>query len=267
MIHAPASRFNSRVEYLPKKKVKLDLSPKWKEKLTEFNQYAIDYKKKKQAQSRARSILFNAIGLCISLSIVLVAFEWKFYDNNDLISLGALNSEFEEILDIPITEQTPPPPPKVQVVNILEVPDIEEIEEELDVLLDVEVTEETALEDVIYDADEYQVEEEDADEVFLFVEQAPQPVGGMKSFYEYVSTNIRYPPMARRMLIEGKVYIQFVINKDGSLTEFQVLKGIGAGCDEEAVRVLEGSPKWEPGKQRGRPVKVKMSLPILFQLE
>jgi protein TonB len=154
----------------------------------------------------------------------------------------------------------------MQAVNILEVPDVEEIEEELDIVLDVEVTEETALADVVYNPDDY-VEEEEAEEVFLFVEESPAPKGGMKAFYEYVAKNIEYPATARRMRIEGKTYIQFIINKDGSLTDFVVLKGIGGGCDEEAIRVLKNAPKWEAGKQRGQPVKVKMSLPIMFVLE
>jgi protein TonB len=239
---------------------------RWKSRVKEFNQYIIENKKLKKRQAHARSILFNAIGLCISLSLVLVAFEWKFYDNNELVELGNLSAEFEEILDIPVTEQPPPPPPKVQAVNILEVPDVEEIEEELDVVLDVEVTQETAIEDVVYTED-YTVEEEEAEEVFLFVEEAPHPVGGFETFYKEVASRISYPPMARRMGIEGKVYLQFIIDKDGSLTNMTVLKGIGIGCDEEAVRVLSECPKWEPGKQRGKPVKVKMALPIIFQLE
>ncbi len=267
MIHAHTSRFENRQDYLPKSTTKIKLSPRWKAKLKEFNQYIIENKKIRKRREHAKTLLYNAIGLSISLLIVLAAFEWKFYDQNDMVSLGSLSAEFEEILDIPVTEQPPPPAPKMQAVNILEVPDVEEIEEELDIVLDVEVTEETELADVVYEPSDYGEEEEEADEVFMFVEQAPQPQGGMKSFYDYIAQHMEYPTMARRMLIEGKVYIQFIINKDGSLTDFEVLKGIGGGCDEEAIRVLKESPKWEPGRQRGRPVKVKMALPIVFQLE
>ena len=266
MIHASTSRFTSRLDYLPKTKVPLNLTKKWKSKLREFNQYIIEHKKLRRKKAQARSILFNAIGLCISLSLVLVAFEWKFYDSQELVNLGALSAEFEEILEIPVTEQPPPPPPKAQAVNILEVPDVEEIEDELEIVLDVEVTEETTYEDVVYDA-EVTIEEETADEVFIFVEESPHPVGGYETFYKDVASRLTYPPMARRMRTEGKVYISFIINKDGSLTDLEVLKGIGTGCDQEALRVLSESPKWSPGKQRGKPVKVKMTLPILFVLE
>jgi protein TonB len=82
----------------------------------------------------------------------------------------------------------------------------------------------------------------------------------------YVSENLKYPVKASRMDIQGRVFVQFVVEKDGSLTDIQVVKGIGAGCDEEAVRVIKNAPRWEPGKQRGRPVRVKMILPIVFKL-
>ncbi len=199
----------------------------------------------------------------ISLLFTVVAFEWKSYDDNDLVNLGALDADFEELQDIPITEQPPPPPPQVTPPEIIEVPDEEEIEEEIEVNLDVEVTEETVIEDVVF---EEAPEEEAADEIFQFVEDQPAPLGGMKAFYAYVGKNMKYPAQARRMGIEGKVYVTFVVGKDGALTDVRVLKGIGAGCDMEAIRVLSGAPKWKPGKQRGRPVRVRMQLPIIFKL-
>lgn len=199
----------------------------------------------------------------ISLLFTVVAFEWKSYDDNDLVNLGALDADFEELQDIPITEQPPPPPPQVTPPEIIEVPDEQEIEQEIEVNLDVEVTEETVIEDVVFDE---APEEEAADEIFQFVEDQPSPLGGMKAFYAYVGKNMKYPAQARRMGIEGKVYVTFVVGKDGALTDVKVLKGIGAGCDMEAIRVLSGAPKWKPGKQRGRPVRVRMQLPIIFKL-
>ena len=110
------------------------------------------------------------------------------------------------------------------------------------------------------------VPEEVADTIHIVAEVMPSPVGGMRAFYEYVSKNVKYPSVARRMNIEGKVYMYFVIDRDGSLSDVKVLKGIGGGCDEEAHRVVEAAPKWNPGKQRGVPVRVKMTLPIIFKL-
>lgn len=243
----------------------LVFSDRWKTGLKEFNQYLINYKKIQRKKEKARTVLFNAIGLCISLSLVILAFEWKSYDQNDLVNLGTMNAEFEELQDIPITEQPPPPPPQSQPVTIIEVSDIEEIKEDIQINLDVEVTQESVLEDVIYEAVE--VEEEEVEEVFLFVEEAPHPVGGLKSFYNYLAEQLEYPVVARRLGIEGKVYVQFIINKDGSITDLEILKGIGSGCDQEALRVLRESPNWVPGKQRGQPVKVKMAMPIIFDLQ
>ena len=108
--------------------------------------------------------------------------------------------------------------------------------------------------------------EEEVDEVFTIVEDQPAFPGGNAAFYKFVASNMTYPAQARRMGIEGRVFVQFVVDKDGSVTEVKAVKGIGAGCDREAERVLNSSPKWTPGKQRGRSVKVRMVLPIIFKL-
>jgi protein TonB len=223
----------------------------------------MELKKNPDADLFRKSGFYMSIGLMCSLLFTVMAFEWKSYDDNDLVNLGALDADFEELQDIPITEQPPPPPPQVTPPEIIEVPDEEEIEEEIEVNLDVEVTEETVIEDVVF---EEAPEEEAADEIFQFVEDQPAPIGGMKAFYAYVGKHMKYPAQARRMGIEGKVYVTFVVGKDGGLTDVRVLKGIGAGCDLEAIRVLSGAPKWKPGKQRGRPVRVRMQLPIIFKL-
>lgn len=207
--------------------------------------------------------LLANIGLVLSLAIVITAFEWKDYDQKDFVDLGNVEDNFEDVIEIPPTSQPPPPPPKVQQPEIIEVPDEEELEEEIEVNLDVEVTEETVIEEIVV---EEEPEEEEVEQVFLIVEDQPEPSGGMGAFYEYLGRNIRYPEQARRMGVEGRVFVEFVVDKDGDLTEVKVVKGIGAGCDEEAVRVVKGSPNWKPGKQRGRPVKVKMTVPVFFKL-
>lgn len=111
------------------------------------------------------------------------------------------------------------------------------------------------------------VDEEFEGETFTIVEEQPQPEGGMQAFYKYVQENLKYPEQARADTIQGKVYVQFVVDKDGSITDAKTIKGIGGGCDEEAVRVIANSPKWIPGKQRGEAVKVRMILPITFKLD
>ncbi len=105
------------------------------------------------------------------------------------------------------------------------------------------------------------------EEVFLLVEDMPEPPGGMKAFYEYIGQNLKYPREAHRVSVQGRVFLQFIVDTDGSLTDIKVLKGIGAGCDEEAVKILQNYPeKWKPGKRGDVAVKTRLSLPIVFKL-
>jgi len=105
------------------------------------------------------------------------------------------------------------------------------------------------------------------EQIFDRVEQMPQFGSGDKELLEYLSKNIKYPAIARENGIQGTVVVQFVVDKDGSIQSPQVVRSIGGGCDEEALRVVKGMPKWQPGKQQGREVKVKFTLPIRFRLE
>ena len=105
------------------------------------------------------------------------------------------------------------------------------------------------------------------DKVFTFVEQKPLFPGGEAALFKYLGENIKYPSLARESGTEGKVFIQFVVNKDGSISDAKVVRGIGGGCDEEALRVVREMPKWEPGRQNGQSVRVQYSLPVVFKLE
>ena len=217
----------------------------------------MELKKKPKADiNKSRGVFLN-IGLLLSLFIVIVAFEWKTYDDV-LLGLGMISDDFEEQIEIPITEQPPPPHPKIQPPEIIEIPDEEVIKEEIKRLFDSEFVEDTAIEV------EDEPEEEFTDKPFIIVEKMPEPVGGFKEFYKYLANHINYPEPARRAGVQGIVYVQFVVEKDGSLSHIEVLKGIGMGCDEEAVRVLKKAPKWNPGKQRGKPVRVKHVARINF---
>ena len=105
------------------------------------------------------------------------------------------------------------------------------------------------------------------DDVFTAVEQQPQYPGGMYALRTFLTQNLSYPRSAANAGVSGRVFVSFVVNTDGSLTDVQVLKGIGFGCDEEAIRVVQKMPHWKPGKQSGRAVRVKYNLPIAFALE
>jgi len=223
----------------------------------------MESKKTKEADILRKRPLFFNIGLFTALLISLFAFEWRSYGDQNMVDIAQVNDDFEDLLEIPPTQQPPPPPPKIQQPEIIEVPDEEEIEEEIEVDLDIEITEDDVIEDIII---EEAPEEEPVDEVFLVVEEPATPKGGYQAFYEYIARKMRYPSQARRMGIEGRVFVQFVVDRDGSLTDIKVVKGIGAGCDEEALRIVKSAPKWNPPKQRGQPVQQRVMVRIVFQL-
>ncbi len=226
-------------------------------------QELIDIKKAKKQADLSNLPLYRNIGFTIAFLVVIVVFNWK-TPVDTLVDLGQLEVAPEEIIDIPISEQPPPPPPKAEVARIVEVENSVELEE-LEVIIDVEAKEESEVEVIVADFEPADTEEV-VEEIFTIVEELPEPIGGLQAFFKYVAENLEYPNAAKRLGVSGRVYLQFVVEKDGSLTDIKVMKGIGAGCDEEAVRVLEGAPKWKPGKQRGVPVRVYKMLPIHFQL-
>jgi len=224
----------------------------------------VESKKNPKKDLNKTTGLFLNIGLVISLLLVIWAFEFKVNDEGSLVNLNVNVEQFEDLMDIPQTEQKPPPPPKKVQPEIIEVPDEEEIEEQIEIDLDIEMTEETVIEEVVF---EEAPPEEEADYIHVIVEEQPSPVGGMKAFYEYVGDNLNYPAQARRMGISGRAFVQFVVEIDGTITDVVCAKSPGAGIAEEAERVIKSAPKWNAGKQRGRPVRVRIVQPLIFSLQ
>jgi periplasmic protein TonB len=215
--------------------------------------------------SQGYSLRIN-IGLTISLALVLAAFEWKTPDESHLIDLPQLEAAPDSVIDMPITRIEPPKPVvKVFSPTVVEAPD-DEVDDLAQEFTFDEVPKPGEVVFVPKKIDEPAPADEPVDTPFDFVESGAEPVGGYEAFYKYVKKELKYPSQARRMGVEGKVYVQFIIERDGSLTDVKVMKGIGAGCDEEAVRVLSQSPSWQPGKQRGRPVRQRMVMPLVFKL-
>ncbi len=107
----------------------------------------------------------------------------------------------------------------------------------------------------------------DKEDIFMSVEEAPEFPGGVAKMYEYLGSELVYPREAKENSIEGRVFVKFVVNKEGEVGDFEILKGIGSGCEDEAIRVLKSMPSWNPGKQDGKPVNVYFTMPILFKLE
>lgn len=221
-------------------------------------------KNPKKDLNRQRT-LFLQIGLVFALAVVFLAFEWKTYEKSEstLASSGPVQID-EEIVQITQQEQPPEPPKAAEVTTILEIVDDDVVVED-EINVDIEARADQAVQAYV----PVMTEEEPApvaEEIFTFVEEYPEFPGGDKALREYILNNIKYPEVARTSGITGTVYVQFVVEKDGSISDVKVVRGIGGGCDEEAVRVVKSMPRWKPGKQRGQPVRVYFTLPIEFKL-
>ena len=227
----------------------------------------MEVKKTPKADLESKKTVFLQIGLVVVLSLVLVAFEWTSTDVNVDFSLQDEDIEVEEEI-IPITRQEevkpPPPPPPPAVADILNiVEDDVELDEELEIM-DTEMSQED-----IVDFSNMVFEEETRDEgeIFMIVEEMPEFPGGPEALQRYLSQSVRYPVLAQENGIQGRVYIQFVINQNGEVTNATILRGVDPSLDREALRVVEAMPKWKPGKQRNRPVRVSYTVPINFVLQ
>jgi periplasmic protein TonB len=226
----------------------------------------MEQKKSEKADLEKKSPVFFQMGLVITLGFVLFAFEYKSYDTK-IIDIGARQqSEVmeETVLNTQQNTPPPPPPPQQQVTTVLEIVD-NKTEVETNLSIDAEADENTQIETYVAPT---QVEETEAQEteIFTVVEDQPGYPGGEEARLKYLSENTKYPQMARESQIQGTVYVTFVVEKDGRVRDVRVLRGIGGGCDEEAIRVIQNMPRWNPGKQRGKPVRVQFNLPIKFTL-
>ena len=216
----------------------------------------MEVKKNPKFDLEKKRSLYLQIGFIIALLLVYAAFEYKNYDKSSY-NLGDLNLDDLEEEIIPITKQEqkppPPPPPPPEIIEIVE--DEVEIEEELEI------------EDTESDEDEIiEIEEEDDDEFFMVVENMPEFPGGDLGLMKYIQKNVKYPPIAKEYNITGKVYVQFIVDKSGTVTNVKVVRGVDKNLDAEAVRVVKSLPKYKPGKQRGKPVRVMFTIPINFTL-
>lgn len=225
----------------------------------------MEAKKSPKADLERKRTVFVQIGLIISLAAILLAFEWKTYDV-EKIQFDARQAENVEEEMIEITQQNKPPPPPAPpptttLINIVQ----DDVEVMDDIIIDAEATQFTEI--PTYTPPAVVEEEEVAEaEIFTVVEDQPSFPGGDEARIRFLQENIKYPQMARESGIQGTVYVTFVVEKNGAVTDVRVLRGIGGGCDEEAVRVIKAMPKWQPGKQRGKPVRVQFNMPIKFTL-
>ena len=228
----------------------------------------MEIKKSPKADLESKKLTFTLIGLVVTLFIVWRVFEYKSYDKQTFDDLQQTVEVIEEEM-VEITKQeqpkVQPPQPKPQVTQIQIVEDDVEVEDEIDI--NAEVDQDEVIEEYEFTPPEIEEEEIVEAEIFKVVEEMPEFPGGAAKMMEYIQKNIKYPMMARESDIQGRVFVNFVVEPNGTITNVTVMRGIGGGCDEEALRVVNSMPKWKPGKQRGKPVRVKYTLPVNFRLQ
>ena len=228
----------------------------------------MEVKKTPKASLENKRTLFIEIGLIVALAVVYIAFNWTSKDVQ-VSTLEAENQVVQEEEIIPITQETPPPPPEAPKIPVLS-DQIDIVDDEIEVdndFLSLEDSDDMGVEimDYVENVQEEVVEEEAIP--FQLVEEKPSFMGGdANQFSAWVNKRLVYPEIAKENGVQGRVTLQFTVEKDGSVTKVRVLRGVDPSLDKEAVRVVSMSPKWKPGKQRDRAVPVTYTFPVYFQL-
>lgn len=230
----------------------------------------MEVKKSPKADLENKKSTWLLIGYVIVLAFMFVSLEWADRDVKIDMSQAVADLVFEEEIEIPITEQpemnTPPPPPEAPaIVETLTIVDDD---------MDIESTEIASSEEtgqaveIVYVPPTVEEEEVEEQEIFEVVEQMPEfPNGGMAGLMQFLSKNIKYPTIAQENGTQGRVTVQFVVNADGSIVDAKVIRGVDPYLDKEALRVINSMPKWKPGMQRGKAVRVKYTVPVMFRLQ
>jgi protein TonB len=221
-----------------------------------------------------RAFIFSTIGFVLLILSPLII---KLFSKSETDAAKSKSEVVVNLTEPPPLDETPPPPPPPPPQPLKEtvkfVPPVVKdapVEEEpppQEKLAETTVSTETHEGEKTEELPPEEPTDPDAGKVFLVVEEMPQFPGGDASLFKYLHDNIKYPPIARENGIQGKVYVTFVVNETGKITDAKVIRGIGGGCDEEALRVVRAMPDWKIGKQNGRPVKVQYNLPINFTLQ
>ena len=229
----------------------------------------MELKKSSKADLELKKNVFFMVGLVVSLGIMLVAFEWTAKPEK-ADSLGTMNAVNVEDEIIPITREQeikpPPPPPPPKVIEVLNIVDDDvKIDDELQIE-DSEADDKTLITAAPVVTAAKEVEEEET-QVFFIVEDMPEFPGGEMALRAYIANAIKYPVIAQENGIQGKVYVTFVVGKDGKVSNATIARGVDPSIDKEALRVVNALPAWKPGKQRGKPVNVSYTVPINFVLQ
>ena len=228
----------------------------------------MEVKKSPKADLEGRKSTWLLVGYVVVLAFMFVAFEWTQRDVKIDTSQAVADLVFEEEI-IPITEQpeqvAPPPPEAPSIAETLTIVDDDADVEETTIATSEETNQAVEIKYVPVAVEEEEPEEQT---IFEVVEQMPEfPNGGMAGLMQYLSKNIKYPTIAQENGTQGRVTVQFVVNRDGSIVDAKVLRGVDPYLDKEAIRVISSMPKWKPGMQRGKAVRVKYTVPVMFGLQ
>ena len=228
----------------------------------------METKKTPKANLENKRPTWLLVGYVTVLAFMFVAFEWT-RDVRVDTSGRITENVFEQDMEIPLTRQpevTPPPPPQVTpITDVLTIIDDDATAEETNFASLEETGEDVVIKHIPVTVDEEVVVEDD---IFVVVEENPQfPNGGTAGLLQYLGKNIKYPTIPQENGTQGRVTVQFVVNKDGSIVDVKVIRGVDPYLDKEAVRVISTMPKWIPGKQRGVPVRCKFTVPVTFKLQ
>ncbi len=229
----------------------------------------MEVKKSPKANLEGKKLFYRELGLIIALAVILCAFEWSTSEKAETV-IQQEEAPVVEVEQVPVTTEAPPPPPEAPKVPVLsdmiEVVD-DDIVVDTDLFISLEDDVDMGVEIMDYVAEVAEETIEEAPIPYTLVEEKPSFMGGdANEFTKWVYSKIVYPEVARENGISGRVTLQFTIESDGSLTNIKVLRGIDQSLDQEAVRVVSMSPKWTPGKQRDKAVRVTYTFPIMFQL-
>lgn len=214
---------------------------------------------------KATALLMGAV---LAVSVLFFAFEWSSGTKKLDQSVVVQDVIAEEEIEITRPENTPPPPPPPPPV-IEEPQEINVVEEKVETKIDIRTEDDqNKRQEVAYTPPPPPKKVEEAtEEIFVVVEKQPEFPGGLTAMMKFLNDNIRYPIIAQENGIQGRVTCNFVVERDGSITDVQISRGVDPSLDKEAIRVIQSMPKWKPGEQRGKPVRVRFTLPVVFRLQ
>ena len=207
------------------------------------------------------------MGLVLALALVFVAFEWSTQTTKLDASTVVQDVVAEEEIEITRRDPTPPPPPPPPAPEAPEIIQVVETKVETRIDINMEDDQSKAQIQTYTPPPPPKEREEEEEEIFVVVENQPEFPGGQAAMMKFLSENIKYPVIAQENGIQGRVICNFVVERDGSNTDDQVVRGVYPSLDKEAVRVIQSMPKWKPGMQRGKPVRVRFTLPVVFRLQ